>query len=482
MGGQNTANICDFQIGRKNLNTVFSGVINDGTLTTGVNPSRAKVTKVGNGTLTLSGVSTYTSSTLVNDGTLLVDGSLTATDLVTVNAANAANGTLGGTLGGAGSIAGPVSVTGVLRPNPTGLRNGTLALGSSLDLSVINAETSTVTANTRFDFGGTTAHRVVGISVAGALTYGGTLEIAIPGTTFNGTYALFAPAGAPSGSFASINVLGAADAVVATLVDDGFGVFTGTNGAISYSFTPATGSLTLAGAATPAGIPSARVLSGTAGNGTASLSWNASSGATYDVYRSLTSGTGQVLVADDISTASYADSGLTNGTPYFYTVTASNDAGTSLVSNELTLTPTALSAREAWRQNYFPGSTATTGPGADTNDHDGDGRVNLLEYAVGSDPTVANTGPGYALDTVGGQLRLTFNRIDDPALTYTVTGRNDLITGVWSAIVPVAGNNPITGFTGTVPGVLETESVNVIDPVVLGTGNPRRFLRLEVSY
>ena len=478
VGGMSTANTCDFQIGRKNLSTVFSGVISDGTANTGTNPSRAKITKVGTGTLTLSGVSTYTSSTLVNDGILLVDGALTATDLVTVNAANSGVGTLGGTLGGTGSIAGPVSVTGILRPNPTGLRQGTLSLGSSLDLSVVNPDLGAASSVTRFDFGGTTSHRVVGVSVAGALTYGGALEIAIPGTIFNGSYALFTPAAAPTGSFASIKVLGASDAVVATLVDDGSGVYTGASGGVSFSFAAATGSFVITGA----GGPSARVLTGNAGDASASLSWNSSAGETYDVYRSLTSGGAKTLVADDIASSSFTDSGLTNGTTYFYTVTASNDAGTSTASNEVSLTPFTLNVREAWRQTYFPGSTASTGPGADAADADNDGRLNLLEYALGSNPTVVDSGPGFAVSTVSGQLSLTYTRIDDPTLTYTVQGRSDLATGAWSTVDPVAANNPLSGLTGTQPGALETEPVTVVDPVVIGAGEPRRFLRLQVSY
>lgn len=476
-GGQTTADTVNFQIGAKNLDTVFAGTIIDGDTQVGLEstrPVKARITKLGTGTLTLSGASTYTSTTTVDAGTLLVDGSIASIDAVTVNPA--------GTLGGAGTIAGPVTVAGTLRTNPTGLRKGTLALGSSLDLAIFNAETSTVTTKTRFDFGGTTSHRVVGVSVAGALKYGGALEIAIPGTTFNGTYALFAPAAAPTGDFASITVLGAADAVVATLVNNGSGVFTGTNGVIGYTFTAATGSLAITGAATPAGVPSAPAVTATAGNAQVALSWIAT-GATYDVFRSTTAGTGHTLVADDLATAAFTDTGLTNGTTYFYYVVAANDAGASPASTEVSATPGAVVVNplQSWRQTYF-GTTANSGNAADAFDFDNDGRTNLLEYAVGSNPTTADSGPGYTVASVAGQLRITFNRIDDPALTYTVQGRDDLTSGTWTTLVPVAGNNPINGFTGAQAGVLETESVTVVDPVVLGPSAPRRFLRLQVSY
>ncbi len=476
-GGQTTADTVNFQIGAKNLDTVFSGPIIDGDTQVGLESSRpvkARITKLGTGSLTLSGANTYTSTTTVDTGTLLVDGSIASTDAVTVNPA--------GTLGGSGAIAGAVSVAGTLRPNPTGLRKGTLALGSSLDLAIFDAEASTVTTKTRFDFGGTTSHRSVGVSVAGTLNYGGTLEIAIPGTTFNGTYALFAPAAGVSGDFDSITVLGAADAVVATLVNNGSGVVTGSNGPISYAFTRATGSLAISGAATPAGVPSAPIVTATPGNAQVALSWTAT-GSTYDVYRSTTAGTGHVLIADDLGTAGFTDTGLTNGTAYYYYVIASNDAGSSPASAEVSATPAAVVVNplQSWRQTYF-GTTDNTGSAADAADPDQDGRSNLLEYAVGSVPTVADSGPGYTVANVAGQLRLTFNRIDDPSLTYTVQGRDDLVSGSWSTIVPVAGNNPLNGFTGTQAGVLETESVTVVDPVVLGPSASRRFLRLQVSY
>jgi autotransporter-associated beta strand protein len=90
-------------IGNNNLNTSFSGLIQDS----------GGVTKVGSGTLTLTGANSYTGVTTVTAGTLRVNnqsGSATGTGVVRVNA---------GTLGGKGIVAGLVTI---------GIGNGTGAV------------------------------------------------------------------------------------------------------------------------------------------------------------------------------------------------------------------------------------------------------------------------------------------------------------------------------------------------------------------
>ena len=70
------------------------------------------------------------------------------------------------------------------------------------------------------------------------------------------------------------------------------------------------------------------------------LSWTASAGATsYHVKRSTTSGTGYAQVGAPAGT-SFNDTGLTNGTPYFYVITALNAAGESSNSSQVSATPT----------------------------------------------------------------------------------------------------------------------------------------------
>jgi hypothetical protein len=82
-------------------------------------------------------------------------------------------------------------------------------------------------------------------------------------------------------------------------------------------------------------------LAATAGNAQVSLSWNASTGATtYHLKRSGTSGGPYTTVATP-GTTSYTDTGLTNGTPYYYVVSAANAAGESANSSQVTATPSA---------------------------------------------------------------------------------------------------------------------------------------------
>ena len=84
------------------------------------------------------------------------------------------------------------------------------------------------------------------------------------------------------------------------------------------------------GAPGPASAPAG--LSATAGNAQVSLSWNASLGATnYNVKRSTASGGPYTTVAS-LTGTSYADTGLANGTTYYYVVSALSAPGYTLTA------------------------------------------------------------------------------------------------------------------------------------------------------
>jgi subtilisin family serine protease len=82
-------------------------------------------------------------------------------------------------------------------------------------------------------------------------------------------------------------------------------------------------------------------LTATAGDSLVSLTWTASSGATsYNVKRATTNG-GPYTTAASGGSTSYTDTGLTNGTTYYYVVTAVNSVGESGNSNQASATPAA---------------------------------------------------------------------------------------------------------------------------------------------
>jgi hypothetical protein len=87
--------------------------------------------------------------------------------------------------------------------------------------------------------------------------------------------------------------------------------------------------------------PTPTNLQATGGNTQVSLTWTASNGATgYDVERSTTGG-GPYTQIGTASINSYTDTGLTDGTTYYYVVTAVNAAGQSSDSNQASATPAA---------------------------------------------------------------------------------------------------------------------------------------------
>jgi hypothetical protein len=160
-------------------------------------------------------------------------------------------------------------------------------------------------------------------------------------------------------------------------------------------------------------------------------------------------------------------------------VTGISDDGRFLVGNAATagnknegfvvrleLSP-VLSSLEQWRLAKF-GNAANAGAGADLADPDGDGRPNLLEYALGTDPKASTPGGGLVLARVGDQLVLTFGRIADPALVYSVEASDAL------------------GTTGWVSVWKSTGAANTAGPVSVGEaawgpGGAARFLCLVVT-
>ena len=105
--------------------------------------------------------------------------------------------------------------------------------------------------------------------------------------------------------------------------------------------------------ATPkAGAPTAPLgLTASGGNGSVGLSWSvpASNGGSpvtgYNIYRSTSpGGEGTTAIQAGVTTTSYTDSTVTNGTTYYYKVAAVNAAGTSPQSNEASATPSVPSA------------------------------------------------------------------------------------------------------------------------------------------
>jgi len=100
----------------------------------------------------------------------------------------------------------------------------------------------------------------------------------------------------------------------------------------------ATPTAPLAPPSTPTG------LNATPGNAQVSLTWTASTGATsYHVKRSTTSGGPYTQVAAP-TTTSDTDTGLTNGTTYYYVVSALNSAGESANSSQVSGTPAGAAA------------------------------------------------------------------------------------------------------------------------------------------
>ncbi len=179
-------------------------------------------------------------------------------------------------------------------------------------------------------------------------------------------------------------------------------------------------------------------LSATAGNGSIGLDWNDITEpdlASYTVYRSTTSGSGYSVIASGLTSSVYADNSATNGTTYYYVVTASDTSSNESASSvEASATPTAeVSVKASLLGATFPNQAGPTLATSPSFDMAGGNAVAVLVTAErsGSGDTISATFAGQPMTlgvstSQGVQWAGVFHLIDpgttSGAVVITTTG------------------------------------------------------------
>jgi hypothetical protein len=182
---------------------------------------------------------------------------------------------------------------------------------------------------------------------------------------------------------------------------------------------------------------------------------------------------------------------IENGTPSFFFQGLIDEAalyGRAITAQEVNAIRDAGTAGkrtffplESWNLAHFGNPDVSV-----TGDSDKDGLPDLLEYAIGTDPQVANLGPTITVQTNGNgtrQLKVSLTR--DPAkndITITVESSGDLQT--WAPIATSTNGSVFTGtanISGEVGGTAP-RLVTIVDPNVQPAKSGKRFLHITVTH
>ena len=421
------------------------------------------LTKSGTNTLTLSGTNTYTGTTTVSAGTLAVS-----------NSSSLGHGALAISSGAKVAL----NNSGTARVSSLSFAGSTQANGSW-------GSTSSIASNKNDTcFSGT---GVLGVgpatTTALALTGGVTPSNLGASLTFSATV---------SGSTPTGNVYFYADStLIGTSALNGSYQASLTTSSLStgsYNITAQyagnAGNAASSSSALPIQVlaatgppPAPTNLASTPGSNSVGLTWTASTGATgYNVKRATVSG-GPYATVGSPGAASYNDSPVTNGTTYYYAVSATNSLGESANSSQVSAIPQALaSTTTVGSSPSGSGSYGATVTFTATVTSVATGTVTFKEGA-----TVIGSGT-----VLGGIATLTINTLtlgghsvtaayggdatylpsSSSALAYTVNKAAVTITGVTAANKVYDGNTTAVLTGGAVSGIVSGETVTVVP----GTG------------
>jgi beta-glucanase (GH16 family) len=209
-------------------------------------------------------------------------------------------------------------------------------------------------------------------------------------------------------------------------------------------------------------------LAATGGLEQVTLTWNAGSGGTgYTVNRSTNHGGPYTVVTNGLTAITYTDTGLADGTTYYYVVATVEGTCQNTNSIEVSATTqTQLTPFQQWQVQYF---YSTTNPlAAATADADGTGQNNQFKYTAGLDPTNPASVFVLTVNSVTNQPTQ-MNVLFQPMAagrTYTPQFNTDLVNGVWA---------PLTTYTGpaTNGGQIMVTDTNALQP--------QEFYRIDIT-
>ena len=221
----------------------------------------------------------------------------------------------------------------------------------------------------------------------------------------------------------------------------------------------------------PPAVPSNLVA--TPGNNTVGLTWTASSGATgYNVKRSLTSG-GPYSTIGTPAGNSYGDGAVTNGTTYYYVVSAIAGGSETANSNQVSALPAAtpstttvassLGTTGTYGTSVTFIATVTTGAGGSVTFKDGGTVLDSVILAAGQATytTSALAVGGHAITAFYAGDTTYAASISVP-LSFTVGTKPLAITGVTAADKVYDGNTSAALTGDAVSGIIDGETVTVV--------------------